>query len=235
MRNRIQIRWIEIILVMISLTVTACVRPYPGGEAESAVPTLDPSNTQPPAFVTLIPTITPVPSFETPEPTIPNPTPIIVEPTAETPTESIYTVVAGDTLFKIALQFDVTVDAIAEANGIIDIDSLEIGQELIIPAPGSEGSLDQTDSSQGTEANEETANTDGDTSGSAESGESTTVTEQPTPASAAGGVHIVQPGENLFRIGLQYGCTVEQVARYNGITTPNRIPVGLEIRIPDCN
>jgi LysM repeat protein len=46
---------------------------------------------------------------------------------------------------------------------------------------------------------------------------------------------VIQPGDNLFRIGLKYGCTVEQIARHNGITTPNRVAVGLEIEIPDCN
>lgn len=45
-------------------------------------------------------------------------------------------------------------------------------------------------------------------------------------------IHVVQPGQNLFRIALQYGYDVETVARYNGIHNPEMIYVGQEIRIP---
>ncbi|NHZ72377.1 MAG: LysM peptidoglycan-binding domain-containing protein [Aquificales bacterium] len=45
-------------------------------------------------------------------------------------------------------------------------------------------------------------------------------------------VHIVQPGENLFRISLRYGKTVDEVAAYNGIANPHYIYPGQVIRIP---
>ncbi len=45
-------------------------------------------------------------------------------------------------------------------------------------------------------------------------------------------IHIVQPGENLFRIGLMYGYSWTVLARYNGIPNPNHIVVGQAIRIP---
>ena len=49
----------------------------------------------------------------------------------------IYIVVAGDTAFGIALQFDVTVEELAGANSttVEDLRNLSVGQELIIPAP----------------------------------------------------------------------------------------------------
>jgi murein DD-endopeptidase MepM/ murein hydrolase activator NlpD len=54
-----------------------------------------------------------------------------------------------------------------------------------------------------------------------------------TPAVEAGlTVHIVQRGENLFRIALQYGLTVDQIAQFNGITNPASITVGQRILIP---
>jgi len=56
----------------------------------------------------------------------------------------------------------------------------------------------------------------------------TQVPAQPTrPAT-----HVVQPGENLFRIALRYGLTVDQLARYNGIYNPNLIFAGQVLRIP---
>jgi LysM repeat protein len=42
----------------------------------------------------------------------------------------------------------------------------------------------------------------------------------------------VQAGENLYRIGLQYGLSWVAIAEYNGITDPNAIYVGQELRIP---
>lgn len=229
MRKRIQVGWTILILMMISLFVTACVRPHPDSQAMAEEPTLMPLVTQP-AFITQVPPSTPGPSFETPLPEVPvNPTQPPIEPTAEAPTEKSYIVVAGDTLFKIALEFGVSVDEIAQANGIINIDSLEVGQELIIPAPNSTG---VTEPVEPVEPGEVDQGTDQETDSE---GEAASSTPQPTPVSASGGVHIVKPGDNLFRIGLQYGCSVDQLSAYNGITNPNRISVGMEIKIPDCN
>jgi LysM repeat protein len=56
--------------------------------------------------------------------------------------------------------------------------------------------------------------------------------EQPIQPPSSGVVHIVQPGENLFRISLRYGKTVDEVAAYNGIANPHYIYPGQAIRIP---
>jgi LysM repeat protein len=78
----------------------------------------------------VVPTNTSRPTA-TPRPATPlaSPTPTI------TPTPTIYTVEAGDTLLKIAIQFDRSIEAIQEINGIVDPRFLQIGQELIIPSP----------------------------------------------------------------------------------------------------
>lgn len=55
---------------------------------------------------------------------------------------------------------------------------------------------------------------------------------EPTAAPTGEQVHVVQAGENLFRIALRYGFTVEELAAYNGIPNPNVISVGQQIRIP---
>jgi LysM repeat protein len=44
--------------------------------------------------------------------------------------------------------------------------------------------------------------------------------------------HTVQRGENLFRIALRYGTTVQAVASANGITNPALIYVGQVLTIP---
>lgn len=45
-------------------------------------------------------------------------------------------------------------------------------------------------------------------------------------------VHIVQPGENLFRIGLRYGIRVEDLSSANNITDAADVYAGQEIVIP---
>jgi lipoprotein-anchoring transpeptidase ErfK/SrfK len=45
-------------------------------------------------------------------------------------------------------------------------------------------------------------------------------------------VHIVRPGENLFRIALRYGMTTQTVAAANGIVNPHRVYVGQRLVIP---
>lgn len=53
-------------------------------------------------------------------------------------------------------------------------------------------------------------------------------------STATGGprTHVVQTGENLFRIALSYGLTVDQVAAANGIANPNFVYVGQTLVIP---
>ncbi|MBE9507939.1 MAG: LysM peptidoglycan-binding domain-containing protein, partial [Chloroflexi bacterium] len=49
---------------------------------------------------------------------------------------------------------------------------------------------------------------------------------------AAGATHIVQPGENLFRIAQRYGTTVTALAELNGIYNPGHIVAGQTLVIP---
>lgn len=55
------------------------------------------------------------------------------------------------------------------------------------------------------------------------------------PALAQTRTHTVVRGENLFRIGLRYGCTVTEMARANNIADPTRIFPGQVLIIPDCS
>lgn len=54
----------------------------------------------------------------------------------------------------------------------------------------------------------------------------------PRAASAGAVTHTVLRGENLYRIALRYGVTVEAIARANGLTDPERIRAGQVLTIP---
>jgi LysM repeat protein len=64
----------------------------------------------------------------------------------------------------------------------------------------------------------------------------TEVPTEPTPTAtsppATGGTHVVQQGENLFRIALRYGTTVEAISAANGIANPSLIKTGQTLTIP---
>lgn len=199
-------------MAIVLLLLTACERPAPrpedAGEGTDAPPaTIDvsvPTETPVPAGTEAVPSPTEESGTTVPDPTAEggDATAVPPEPTA-TPTvgERTHTVRAGETLFSLAQQYGLTVEELAAANDISNVNVLEVGQQLEIPAPGTV---------------------------------EITPTETPAPSTEER-VHIVRPGENLFRIGLQYGFTVEELAEYNGITNVNVLEVGQQIRIPPRN
>lgn len=83
-----------------------------------------PQPTAPVSLATVTPRATSTPAPSTPIPTD-SPTP--------TPTPIIYVLQAGDSLWSVAWEYGVSVEAIQEVNGITDPRTLQIGQELIIP------------------------------------------------------------------------------------------------------
>jgi hypothetical protein len=60
-------------------------------------------------------------------------TPIPTNTPAPTPTPTVHIVQPGDTLLGIALQYGVTLDALQQINGVLRPETLQIGQEIIIP------------------------------------------------------------------------------------------------------
>lgn len=113
---------------------------------------------QPPTEILLLPTDTPSspapdesspPTDAPPSPTEPPPLP------TDTPTSSpealayapympsgertIHVVQAGDSLWKIAKLYGVSLQTLREVNGLLEADLIKPGQELIIPAPGQAG------------------------------------------------------------------------------------------------
>lgn len=204
-------KWSLIGLLVMVLGLAACERPVPEDELPplpTSAPITDLPTATPTAPVEGQPTAPPdtQPTAETPVETQPTPTTVTVDPTAVPPGsgdggqgqpgQTIHVVAPGDTLFNISRRYGVPMGDIAAANNLVNPNNLVVGQQLIIPTPGS---------------------------------------VVPTPPPGGEQTHTVRPGDNLFRIGLQYGCTVDQMSAYNNIPYPYTIYVGDVIRIPpDC-
>lgn len=131
------------------------------------------------------------------------------------PSTGTYTVVRGDTLSRIAKQFNTTVDAIQLANGL-PTHIIQVGQQLTIPANSGLSGAPTTPPA--TAATPRTA--------------PSTPPASSTSSTVQGDiVHIVEAGETPSGIARQYGITTAQLMRDNAITDPRKIVVGQELQI----
>lgn len=83
-------------------------------------------------------------------------------------------------------------------------------------------------------AEDETAQTDEPAPAEDEAPQEAGAEDESAPAVEPEGprTHIVAPGENLFRIGLQYGVSWQALAAFNGLTDADQITAGQELLIP---
>ncbi|HNT76103.1 MAG TPA: LysM peptidoglycan-binding domain-containing protein [Anaerolineae bacterium] len=165
-----------------------------------------------------------------------------------------YTVQPGDTLFSVARRYGISVEALATANGLPTTAWLYVGQPLVIPGtdtttpvttPGTDpqtyivkpGDTLTTIAIRYRVTANALAFANGLTwhswvyvgqrlliPGGAPSA-------APTPTPATDGPHIVQPGDNLFRIALKYGVTVAALRNANGLLS-DTIYIGQALKIP---
>ncbi len=126
--------------------------------------------------------------------------------------DTVHVVQTGDSLFRIALQYGTTVDAIVQANNLINANLIIVGQELVIPG------------ATGTAAPAPAA-----PAPAAPAAPASTGTAAPVTADA---VHVVVPGDSMFRISVNYGVPVADIAAANNIVNPSLIYVGQELLIP---
>ena len=116
-----------------------------------------------------------------------------------------HTVQPGDVPVAIAAQYGISVDALMAANEITDPTTLQIGDQLLIPAPAT--SATQPPSSPSTPR------------------ASPAPTDAPT-------FHTVNQGEVLASIAVEYDTTAEAIMIANDITDPRTLQIGQKLIIP---
>jgi LysM repeat protein len=140
-------------------------------------------------------------ALETPSPvSSPQPT-----PTQETVV--YHTVQSGETMWDIASQYGVTLEALTAANESVDPDRLQPGQELVIPQEDDDG---------------------------AASSAPTTI-EAPAEGQGeptSGRTHTVGPGDTLWDIAAQYGTTVQEIAELNDLDPEGVLTLGQQLLLP---
>jgi len=113
-----------------------------------------------------------------------------------------YTVAEGDTLSEIAATFDVSVELLAEVNGIEDPDFILVGQ--VIGIPSADESLSVADPAEDP--------------GAVQTQEVDTYT--------------VRSGDTLSEIADHFGVPVSAIVDANGVADPNFIVEGQTLKIP---
>jgi LysM repeat protein len=117
-----------------------------------------------------------------------------------------YTVAANDTLYSIARRFGVSVDYLAQINGIRDPGRIRVGAILVIPDP-------RTGPRQPRAV-------------AAASGHP--ISSRPSFTY----LYVVRPGDTLSHLARAHGVTVDALQRANGLTSQDYIRVGQVLRIP---
>lgn len=206
-------------------TPTAFVTPFTPGQGPdvTAMPTL----AGPTPTVALVvpgatgtvpfaagPTYTPIPGM--PTATLAPTQGLQPTPTALDQAEPcVYRVQPGDTAYHIATTHNVTLAQLIEANSLADPNRLTEGQELVIPNCGTPGAPQPT------------------VAPAAGGNPPAQPTAAPSEGSGGQTIHVVQAGENLFRIALRYGVTVDEIVAANNLGSPEAIlQIGQQLVIP---
>ncbi|MBU15468.1 MAG: hypothetical protein CMQ14_10330 [Gammaproteobacteria bacterium] len=121
-----------------------------------------------------------------------------------------YTVKRGDSLSKIANQFDTSVRAIKAANGLSS-DLIRVGDKLVVPVSSSTGSSSAMSA--------------------APSESISSSSTAPSFSTSGARTHTVKSGEYPGKIASQYGMTTDELLALNGITDPRKLQVGKVLKV----
>lgn len=129
----------------------------------------------------------------------------------------IHVVQKGETLYRIALRYELSVADLKEMNNISS-NGIYVCQELIVDTQSSPDAFDYPEES--TILWEESAGT----------------TEKPYSEYKiqAGGTHVVGIGETIANIARLYGYTEARFRKFNKLTSMQKVPAGFSLRSTDC-
>lgn len=155
---------------------------------------------------TLPPFVTDIPDIFFPSPT---PTPF----DTGRPAVCIHIVQPGENLFRLSMRYGVSVNDLAVANGIANIQLIRVNQQITIPGCGTTGVFPPpTPAPPGV----------GGPSVPPVGGQTVAICNQ----------HLVQQYETLFQISLRYGVSMQSIANANNITNLNMITMATTLQIP---
>ncbi len=191
----------------------------------------------------------PTAAIEGPLPTAPSnaepDAPIVKAPETPKNAEGTHTVVAGETLGKIATQYKTTVEALEKANGITSRSLIRVGQVLIVAPTGSPAKAASQPAATTTKVVAKVADKPTITKASASKGIISSVAKpidasKPKPEAAstaaetlpADGTYTVAKGDNPYSIAKRYDVSYQALLAINNIEDPTKIQIGQKLKIP---
>ena len=169
--------------------------------------------------------------------------PAPAQPVSSTTT---YTVQSGDTLSEIAARYGMSVSEIASLNGISDANFIYVGQVLklsgssapVQSAPSSSvytvqygDTLSGIAAAYGTTTDALAALNGISDPNTIYVGQQLTISGGNAPAQSSSEYYVIQYGDTLSGIAAAYGTTTAALASLNGISDPNSIYAGQQIRV----
>ena len=163
----------------------------------------------------------------------------ILEVPSSSSDSGTYTVKAGDSLWKIANQYGITVNELKSLNGLTS-DNLSVGQILEVPTSDNASNSDDTYIVKAGDSLWKIANQYGLTV--AELKDLNNLTNDNLSIgqvlkisnSLDNNTYVVKAGDSLWNIANKYGITVNELKSMNGLTSDN-LSIGQVLKVPNSN
>lgn len=137
--------------------------------------------------------------------------------------QTVHRLQSGETLYRLSVNYGVSVEDIMAANNITDPTRIAIGTNIIIPNTGSTSPSTQVRMASRTSNN----------SSYTQRPDNSSVYPTPSAEDRRRGymVYSVQPGDNLYRLSVRYQCQLDDIYEMNNLRNSS-IVVGQNLRIP---
>ena len=146
-----------------------------------------------------------------------------------------YTVAAGDTLFTIALRYNIAWQEIATVNGLQEFDLLQIGQEIALPASlDAETGVEAEVTEEATEAVAAEA-VESESAAPEEVVETASFASDRQRNTASARTYTVRAGDTPLGIALSHSTTLAALLAANGLTEADFLQIGQTLTIPGAD
>ncbi len=161
----------------------------------------------------------------------------------------LYTITIGDTFFSIARRYGISVPALSAANPGVDLNRLQIGQQVCVPAPAPEpipcpggtyvikpgDTLIAIARREGYTLDALIAENPGINPNTLQAGQ--VICLPPSPGGGpfpcfGGSIYTIRSGDTFYSIARRYGVSLDQLLAANPETDPDRLRVGDPVCIP---
>lgn len=155
------------------------------------------------------------------------------EPAKAQQVQTTYTVVAGDTLRRIASKFNTSIESIEKANNLTSTSILKVGQTLVVATASKPAAAQaQTTESTAKTAPTPTVVAKAPPVKAPAAQEKAEVKPMEKPKTTEEKTHVVTKGDNPYSLAKKYNITQAALMKANNIDDPKKLKIGQTLVIP---